>query len=78
MKYYLSMQFVFNRVFVGYSITKNVDNIGGIFLSESTSVSQQKNHINVNFHFICDCIEDITMKIIINILRRKYCRSVYQ
>ena len=43
-------------VFVEYSITVHVNNVGAVLLSENKSVSQQKNHIDVYHHFICEYV----------------------
>ena len=48
---------------VEYTITVHVDNSGEIFLSENTSASQQKNHKDVHHKFICNYVEDGTVKI---------------
>ena len=44
------------------TINVRVDNIGDILLSDNTPESQQKNHIEVSHHLICDCVEDGTLK----------------
>ena len=49
-------------VVVEYPIAVHVDNVGGVFLSDNTSVSQWKNHIYMRHHFICDNAEDVTVK----------------
>ena len=53
----------FIGVVVKYSITAHVDNIEAILLLDNTAVSQQKKHKDVHHHFICDYIEDKTVKI---------------
>ena len=50
-------------VVVEYTTIVNVDNIGDIFLSDNTSESPRKKHIDVRHHFICDYIEDGTVNI---------------
>ena len=50
-------------VVVGYPIIVHVDNIGYIFLSEKVSAYQRTKHIDVRHHFICDYVEDGTVKI---------------
>ena len=46
-----------------YPITVHDDNIGAIFPSYKTLVTQQTKHIYVRHHFICDNVEDGTVKI---------------
>ena len=53
---------LFMVVVVEYPITMHVDNVGDIFLSENTSVSQQTKHIDVRHDFICDYVEERTVK----------------
>ena len=50
-------------VVVEYPITVHADNVGDIFLSDNTSVSQRMKHIYVRNHFIREYVEDITVKI---------------
>ena len=50
-------------VVVEYPITVQVDNVGAIFLSENTFLSQRKKHIYVHRHFIRNYFEDRTVKI---------------
>ena len=45
-----------------YPITVNVDNAGDIFLSENTSTYQRTKHMDLRHHFICDYVEDGTVK----------------
>ena len=40
-----------------------VNNVGAIFLSENTSVSQRTKHIDMCNHFICDYVEYGTVEI---------------
>ena len=54
---------LFVVVIVEYSITVHIDNIGNIFLSDNTSVSQWTKHIDVCCHFVRDYVEDGTVKI---------------
>ena len=51
------------RVIVQYPITLHIDNIGAIFISGNSLVSQRKNHIDVCRHFICDYFQYRTVKI---------------
>ena len=53
----------------------HVDNIGAIFLSENTSVSQQTKHIDLRHHFIWDYVEDGTVEI--NFFVQKKTLQVY-
>ena len=46
-----------------YPITMKVDNVGSIFLLDTTLVFQRTNHIDVSHHFICDYVDDGTLKI---------------
>ena len=55
--------FIVYGVVVEYTTIVNVDNIGDIFLSDNTSESPRKKHIDVRHHFICDYIEDGTVNI---------------
>ena len=41
----------------------NVDNVGDVFPSENTLLSQQIKHIYVYHHFMCDSFEDGTVEI---------------
>ena len=50
-------------VVVEYPITVHIDNVGYIFLSDNTFVSQRMNQIDVRRHFIRDYIEDRAVKI---------------
>ena len=50
-------------VVVEYLINVHVDNVGDIFLSENTSVSQWTRYIDVSCHFIRDYVEDGTVKV---------------
>ena len=43
-------------------MTMHVDNSGAILPSENTSVSQLKKHIDMCHPFICDYVEDETVK----------------
>ena len=45
-----------------YTITVHVDNVGAILLSENTSLSYWKKHIYACHPFICDYVEDGTVK----------------
>ena len=54
---------LFMGVVFEYPITMYVDNVGAILLLDNTSLSQQMKHIDVRHHFICDYIEDGTVKI---------------
>ena len=45
---------LFMGVVVEYPITVHVDDVGAIFLSDNTSVSQWTKHIGVYHHFISD------------------------
>ena len=54
---------LFMGVVVECPITVYVGNMGVIFLSGNTSVSQWKKHIDLCHHFIRDYIEDRTVKL---------------
>ena len=54
---------LFMEVTFKYPITVYVDNFGDIFLSENTLVYQRAKHIDVRQQFICDYVEDVTLKI---------------
>ena len=47
-----------------YPITVHVDNVGDIFPSENTSVSQQAEPIGVHHYYMRDYVEDWIVKII--------------
>ena len=56
--------------FVKYPITVHVDNVGDIFLSENTLVSQRTKHIDMRHNFIFDYVEDRTVKLILSVYNR--------
>ena len=47
-------------LFMGFHVEKpiimHVYNVGAIFILDNTLLSQQKNHIDVRHHFICDYV----------------------
>ena len=57
------MWLFYTGIVVEHPIAMHVDNVGTIFLSDNTSVSKSKKHIDVRHHFICDYIEYGTVKI---------------
>ena len=64
-------------IVVDYLITVHVDNVGDIFMSENTLVSQQTKHIDVCHDLIIVSVEYRTM--IIKFLRsEKNGRSLYK
>ena len=62
---------LFMGVVVEYPITMYIDNVGAIFLLKDTSVSQITTHIDVRHHFIRDCVEEGTAKIIFFYVQKK-------
>ena len=65
MKYYFFCEVLLCMGFVAkYTIIFQVDTLGDVFLSENTSVTQVMKHIDVHHHFICEYVEDGTVKII--------------
>ena len=46
------------------TIIFQVDTLGDVFLSENTSVTQVMKHIDVHHHFICEYVEDGTVKLL--------------
>ena len=81
---YVCCEILFDRnilfymgIVVDYLITVHVDNVGAIFMSENTSVSQQTKHIDVCHDLIIVSVEYRTM--IIKFLRsEKNGRSLYK
>ena len=53
---------LFMEVVVKYPITVCVDNVEDILLSKNTSSSQRTKHIDVRQYFICNYVEDRTVK----------------
>jgi len=41
-----------------------IDNVGAIFLAENVTTSQQTKHINIQYHFVREFVEDGFIKII--------------
>ena len=51
------------RIDVEHPVKVHIDNIGAIFLAENQNTSDRKKHVDICYHFICQHIQEGTVKV---------------
>ena len=54
----------FMGIRINLLILVNVDNIGAVYLANSVQGTQRTKHVNVQYHFVCEYVEDDVVQIV--------------